>query len=187
MCFGLLHQMYRLQLCTKNSTLVSSVHNTLFHLVRNDLEKLGFLSAMRKCLHLAFLPYSPDTQRKWQIVVACRKCPVFVRYPSTFNVAVGLTASLISFPLVFSSVFQERPVLGNDIVLLYFHADDSLHGSSQIKTADLYVGLIRLTLVMTGVWSFLLNVDYSHYTKVCTLVQLLLIHIFLFLSLYSIF
>ncbi len=70
---------------------------------------------------LATLPHSPDIWRIWEIVVTCTKQPVLARNScSSFNIAVGLLASsLTSFLLIFSSILEGHPVLGNINVAPY--------------------------------------------------------------------
>lgn len=73
-----------------------------------------FFFFVRKGFHLHTLPHSPDTWRK-------REWSVFGRYSSTLNVAVCLLAKIqISLFLVFSSILEGRPVLGNVTPVQYF-------------------------------------------------------------------
>ena len=122
-------QTYLLELWPKSSTLVSSDHKTFSHMFLGDFRCVFAKCSLawrfffvRKGFGLATLPHSPDIWRIREIVVTCTTQPVLARYScSSFNDAVGLlVASQTSFLLVFSSILEGRPVLGNVTVVPYF-------------------------------------------------------------------
>ena len=93
-----------------------------FRCVITKFSRAWMFFFIRKRFRLATLPHSPDTWRVREIVVTCTTQSVLARYScSSFNVAVGLlAASLPNFLLVFSSILQRHPVLGNVTVVRYF-------------------------------------------------------------------
>lgn len=117
-----------LKLKPKISTLA---YPTLTHLPTRFLETYVFFAELswawmfvfvKKGLHLATVPHSPDIGRMLEIVFTCTAQPVLARnFCSSFNFAVSfLAASLTSFPLIFSSFLEGHPVLGNITVEPHF-------------------------------------------------------------------
>ncbi len=163
MCSVVFVPTYLMELWPKSPSLVSSDHNTFSHMLFGNLKCVfaKFSRAQKFFLPLYPIGYSPDIWRIQEIVVTCTTQPVLTGNScSSCNVAVGLlAASLTSFLLIFSSILEGHPVLGNITVDLYFlHLMMTVftvfHGISNALEILLYPSPDWDLLTMRSLWFF---------------------------------